>query len=499
MLRELGPEGRQEVAPTVRSGVWATRRKEVRRTDTAVWCRPSGPWGQFAMVCWTRTLRSGLLPAGPPGLVLLAILTCVAASGCNRPATAQAPPAGSALEVVVTGKPTRKTLTLTTTQPARIEPIEQTPIHSKIAAYVGEVQVDYGDKVKKSQPLLKLMAPELDAALAQRNSLLEQAHAELAQAEAGAKAAEAAVTTARSKVAQADAGIDRAQTDIARWRSEFERMAQLATSGSVNRQVLDETQQKLGTAEASLKQATAEIEAAKAGVLQAQAEAVKAASDVTAAKAHVRVAEANVAQAAAEHSYLTIVAPYDGVVTHRRVDPGHFVQPAGAGGPPLMVVARSDKMRIFVAVPESDAGYVDVGDNVTLEVQSLRGAPLAGQVTRTGFALDPSSRSLDTIIDLENKDGRLRPGLYATAKITLQEQKDVLTLPAVAVVRQGKEAFCYRLIGGKAAKTPIQVGIKVADEFEVASGLAAGDTVILNKAAALKDGQAVEELKPASK
>jgi hypothetical protein len=84
-------------------------------------------------------------------------------------------------------------------------------------------------------------------------------------------------------------------------------------------------------------------------------------------------------------------------------------------------------------------------------------------------------------------------------KITLQEQPNALALPAAAVVRQGKEAHCYRLIGGKAAKTPIQVGIKVADEFEVTSGITESDTVILNKAAALKDGQPVEPLKTAAK
>ncbi len=433
----------------------------------------------------------------------LGILFSIGLAGCPPTAIAQAPAAsaasGGSLEVVLAGKPVRKTLTLTTTQPARIEAVEQTPIHSKLAAYVGQVLVDFGDNVKKDQPLLRLVAPELDADLAQKKALLEQARAQLLQAEAAAKAAEAAVATAQSKVAQAEATTDRAHADIVRWRSEFTRVGQLATSGSINRQLVDETQQKLGAAEASLKEAMAAIEASKTLVVQAQAEAAKADSDVAAAKAHVHVAEANVAQSEAVHSYLTIKAPFSGVVTVRRVDPGHFVQPADTSAAPLLVVARSDKMRIFVAVPEVEAGYVDVGDAVIIDSQSLRGADLKGTVTRTGFALDPGNRSLDTIIDIDNPDGRLRPGLYATAKITLQEQRDALALPAAAVVRQGKEAFCYRLIGGKAMKTPIQIGIKVADEFEVVSGISDGDTVILNKASSLKDGQAVEQLKPVAK
>src|SRR5207244_408124 len=157
----------------------------------------------------------------------------------------------------------------------------------------------------------------------------------------------------------------------------------------------DETQQKYRAAEASLKEALAAIDAAKAALQQSQAEAAKAAADIEAAKARIRVAEANVTQAEAMRSYLTILAPFDGVVTLRRVDPGHFVQPAGASAAPLLVVARSDKMRVFVAVPELEAGYVDVGDAALVDVQSLRGAEFKGQVTRTSLALDVSSRSLE--------------------------------------------------------------------------------------------------------
>jgi HlyD family secretion protein len=442
-------------------------------------------------------------------LLVLTLAGCGPTIGAGKPAAAGSPvtpvaapasaPSSAALEVVLAGPPTRKSLTLTTTQPARIEALEQTPIHSKLAAYVGQVLVDYGDQVKKDQPLLLLVAPELDAERAQKIALLDQAKAELAQAEAGHRAAQAAIATARAQQVQAEAGISRAAADVDRWRSEFTRIEQLAASGAVNRQLVDETQQKLRAAEATLKESSAAIDSARATVVQSQAESAKAAADVESAAARIHVAEANVAQVEAMRSYMTIKAPFDGIVTLRQVDPGHFVQPAGSDAAPLLVVARSDKMRVFAAVPEIEASYVDLGDVVTIEVQSLRGAEFNGQVTRTSFALDAGSRALETIIDLDNREGRLRPGLYATVKITLQEQNDALTLPSAAVVRQGKAALCFRLIDGKASKTDIQLGIKVADEFEVASGLSEDDTVILNKAAALKDGQAVEVLKAEAK
>jgi HlyD family secretion protein len=441
---------------------------------------------------------------GPRGLPFITLFVCLALAGCSPAVLAQpksdsaANPAGANLEVVLAGPPVKKPLSFTTTQPARIEPIEQTPIHSKLAAYVGEVLVDYGDRVQKDQLLLKLVAPELDAELAQRRAMLEQARSERVQAEASSKAAEAAVVTARAQLAQAQAGTARAQADIDRWRSELGRIEQLSASGSINRQILDETRQKYRAAEAALQEARAAIDAAQAAVQQAQALLAKSTADIEAAQARVRVAEAHIGQAQAMLSYLNIKSPFAGVVTQRRVDPGHFVQPASGNSTPLLTIARTDKLRVFVAVPENEAAYVDLGDPAVVDVAAVRGAVIAGAVTRTGYALDVSSRSLETIIDLDNADGRLRPGLFATVRLMLQEKPDALTLPSAAVIRQGKDAFCYRLIGGKATKTPIQLGIKVGDDLEVLSGIAAGETVIMNKAAALKDGQSVKLLDTAT-
>jgi RND family efflux transporter MFP subunit len=442
-----------------------------------------------------RVQGSGFGIQAGPGTCSIVLL--LAFAGCDPAAVAQPQPAaGGALEVVQAGNPTRKTLTLTTTQPARIAALEQTPVHSKLAAYVGEVLVDYGDAVTKDRPLVKLTAPELDAELAQKEALLEQAAAEVVQAGAAKTAAQAATEATRALVAQAAAGTARCQADVERWRSEFTRIEQLAAGGSVNRQLVDETQQKHRAAEASLKEAVSAVDSAKAALVRAQAEAAKADADVTAAQARQRVAQANVAQALAQRSYLVIQAPFAGVVTQRRVDPGHFVQP-GAGVAPLLTIARVDKLRAFIAVPEAEAGFVDLGDPVTLEIPSLRGAEVSGKVTRTSLALSEGSRALETIVDLENADGKLRPGLFATAKATLQVQTDVLTLPAAAVVRQNKRAHCFILVDGRAIETPIQLGIKVGDDWEIASGIAEANLVILNKAAALKNGQPVERLKPA--
>jgi RND family efflux transporter MFP subunit len=392
----------------------------------------------------------------------------------------------------------RRTLTFVSTQPARIEAIEQTPIHSKLPGYVAEVLVDYGDTVAAGQPLARLSVPEMEVDVAQKRSLIDQAAAEVAQSQAKKKSAESAVVTAEAQVTQAEALIARNEADVERWQSEFARYEQLAAGGSVNKQLVDETRQKLRAAQSGRTEAEAGIAAAKAALEEAKSGVAAADADIVAAKARERVAHANLQHAQTLLAYAEIKAPFAGVVTKRGVDPGHYVQPAGAGASPLLVVARTTVARIFVAVPELEAGYVDVGDDVTISVQSLRGAEFTGKVTRTSAVLDESSRSLLTIIDIDNSEGRLRPGTYATAKIKLDEHRDVLTLPSASVVRQDKEAFCYRLIDGNATKTMIQLGLRVGEDWEVVSGLSDGDMVALNKAASLKDGQQLDVLKPAS-
>ena len=434
----------------------------------------------------------------------MSLALALACAGCQPPIVAQVGNAepgagGTSVEVVTAAKPSRKTLEFVSTQPARIEALDETPLFSKLSGYVAEVLVDLGDSVEKGQPLVRLSVPEMEVELVQRQALVEQSMAETRQAQAAVKAAEAAVATADAQVAQAQAAIGRTKADQDRWRRELARIEQLAESGVVNRQLADETTQKFAGAEAARQEADSVVVSAQAMVAQAQADVEKAKADVEAAQARERVSQANLQYCKTMLAYADIKAPYDGVITARRVDPGHYVQPAGGSGQPLLVVARTDIVRIFAAVPEVEAPLVDLGDAVTIEAQSLGGAPVTGKVARTPWALDRSNRALETIIDIDNKDGRLRPGMYATAKLSLAERKDALTLPPAAVLREGREAFCFLAQEGKAKKHPIQLGLRVGDDFEVVSGLTGDETVILNKASALKDGQPIEAKPPEPK
>jgi multidrug efflux pump subunit AcrA (membrane-fusion protein) len=165
---------------------------------------------------------------------------------------------------------------------------------------------------------------------------------------------------------------------------------------------------------------------------------------------------------------------------------------------------QSDTVRVFVEVPEADAGLVRDGMEARLRVQALKGREFEGSVTRTSGVLDPKTRTLRTEIDLPNKDGELLPGTYAYAVLTARRD-GVLTLPATAVVTGDGGAYCFRVEGGKAVKTPLQTGLVGGGLVEVLKKQPqpggpweafTGQEEIVEKAATAKEGQEVAPGRP---
>ena len=317
---------------------------------------------------------------------------------------------------------------------------------AKLAGYVEKVFVDIGDKVVKGQTLVKISIPEMQDDLEQKRALVAQAEAELKQAEVAVEGAKAAAKTAELHIAQADAGVIRAQGEQERWSSEHGRMKELAASRSVPQKVVDETSNQSKGAEGDLPRGTCQCSIGASPVEEARVNVQKAEADLGAAAAHLRVAKANLAHSTTLLEYTAIKAPYDGVVNRRLVVTGNFVSPAtnsAADAQPILVVCRTDIVRVFVDVPELEAEWVNEGDEAVVRVQALGEKAFDAKVTRNSWSVDPTNRSLRTEIDVPNPQGILRPGMYATATILLEQRKDVLTIPVTAIVREGALSILF--------------------------------------------------------
>jgi HlyD family secretion protein len=430
-----------------------------------------------------------------PALLVGLLLTH---SGCRRKTAepTSLPGQSAAADRVTAGKPVRKTLKLITTQPGRIEAFEEAPLVPKLAGYVQDLLVDIGDTVKKDQLLIKLSIPEMLDEVKQMEARVAQADAEGSQAEAAVKAAEAMAGTADAKVAQAKAGVGRAAGEYERWKAEHARLTELAAKGSVTQKLVDETLNQLRATEAARQEADANVKSAEAALRAARANVQKSQADLVAAGAQKKVAVANLAHTKTLLEYTEIKAPFIGVVTQRNVDIGHYVHPiTGGATQPLLVIAQTDQVRVFVDVPEMEAPLVDAGDkpdSAVVRVQSLGEQGIDGKVTRTSWSLDKANRSLRAEIDLPNAGGKLRPGMYAKVDILLDQRDNVLTLPATAIVRDGGFTYCFVVESGKAERKRIELGLRSGADVEVRSGVAGDQLVVLARGDSLVQGQPIE-------
>jgi HlyD family secretion protein len=458
---------------------------------------------------WAGVWRRYLLWVAASGAASLGLgLT----AGCNRPGEAppaESPSAAEATEVAV-AKPQRRTVRRLIAQPGyNIEAFQQTPVYAKIPGYVRKVRFDIGDRVRKGDVLAEVWVPEMEVELRQKEAAVRRADAEVWQARKVLAAAEADVKSAGALVKEAEAGRLRAQAQVKRARSQYERLSRAGRGGVIDQESVSETQLGFEASKAALAEVEAKIQSARAARDASRAKRDKAEADVSVAEAHLEVKRADRDHVKTLLGYTRVPAPFDGVVTRRNVDEDHFVQPAdssGARGGPLFTVEQVDPVRVFVNVPEVDAAWVRKDDPAVIRVQGLKGQEFKGKVTRSSYSLDPRARTLRTEIDLPNAGGKLRPGMYVYATI-LVEHPNVWALPAAAVVTRDEETFCYRVEGGKAVRTPVQVGLSDGKWVEVLKKQAkpprpGGDAswqdftgeeqIVQDNAAALKDGQAVK-------
>jgi multidrug efflux pump subunit AcrA (membrane-fusion protein) len=390
-------------------------------------------------------------------------------AGCGAPVKSAAPVRLDPEVKVV--HPEKRTLVRRVDQPGVIEAYERTAVYTKVSGYVRKWYVDVGDRVKKDMLLVEIEVPELVEELQQKQALVVEAQAAVNQAHEQQAIAEATLAASVDEIAEAEATVKRAAADVELRDLQAKRMARLVESQALQQELLDEARKSLGSARAGQDGAVASVRTKKALKATSEASVKKAAADVIVAEAKVKVAEADARRLAALVSYTKITAPYDGIITDRNVSTGDFVRP-GTGDPsegraaeaqsstratPLYLLARVDRVMFVVGIPELDSAFVHPGSDAMVRVQAL-GTEMAVPVSRVSRRLESQSRTLQAQIDLPNADGKLMPGMYATGTVKIERQ-GVPAVPTSAVVETGEQTYCYLLDGGKAVRTPVQVGI----------------------------------------
>jgi len=189
-------------------------------------------------------------------------------------------------------------------------------------------------------------------------------------------------------------------------------------------------------------------------------------------------------------AYLRVTAPFDGVVTERRVHVGTLVGP-GADASSLVRLEQVSHLRLVTPVPESYAAGVLKGAEVSFSVSAHVGESFPAVVSRPSLSVSPETRTMAVEADVDNRAGRLAPGMYAEVSWTLRRDKPSLFVPRSAVAQTTERIFVIRIRDGKAEWVDVHRGVSQGDRVEVFGDLKPADRVVLRATDEIRPGAAV--------
>lgn len=207
------------------------------------------------------------------------------------------------------------------------------------------------------------------------------------------------------------------------------------------------------------------------------------------AEADLAAADANVKRLEQLEGFRRIVAPFAGVVTRRSAEVGNLIS---AGGKELFAITQTDALRLTIWVPQSYAGEIKVGQEVNIKVSEFPGKRFTASIENVAGAIDPLNRSRQVDLILPNPDGKLLPGTYVEAGISLSNGINALIVPA-NVVASGQDGPRIATVDAdsRLAFRPVKLGRDLGREVEILDGIAASDTLVQSPADALMDGERV--------
>ena len=228
-----------------------------------------------------------------------------------------------------------------------------------------------------------------------------------------------------------------------------------------------------------------------------QQDADTRAGQAAASGAQAASARANVARLEELESFKRILAPFDGVVTARNTDIGALITAGQTSGAALFRVADTQKLRIYIEVPEPYAPKTKPGVEVELLFNEHPGKQFPASLVRTARALDPTQRTLRVELQVDNSQGELFPGAYAEAHFKIPGSTRSVRIPATALIFRSK-GLQIATVGSdnKAHLRSIIQGRDFGTSIEVLSGVTAEDQVIINPPDSLSDGGQVKIAPP---
>jgi RND family efflux transporter MFP subunit len=340
----------------------------------------------------------------------------------------------------------------------QFQPYQVVDVHPKVSGYMRRINVDIGDIVHQGETLAVLEVPELKAQVEQTGFELKQSQEEITRAQheiSGAEALHAALHAASERLREAAA----------------------TRPGLIAQQELDDAQSK---------------------DLASQAQVDSAKSALAAAQQHAEAARADDERVQALENYTNVVAPIAGVVIWRYADTGALIQGgtnSNSQNLPIVRLSQSSLLRLRIPVPEDDVRYVHDGGALQVRVDAI-GKSFTGKIVRFTRDVNFETRTMETEVDVDNKDLSIAPGMYANTLLQLASVTNVVTIPVEAIVlnTQGQQTVYVLDSGNHVHIRNVTVGIEGTKLAEITSGIDPGNRVLIGGQEKYQDGAEVNPL-----
>ncbi|SOD78432.1 efflux RND transporter periplasmic adaptor subunit [Spirosoma fluviale] len=371
------------------------------------------------------------------GITTLALgfTACSTASSDNKPTATKEPDIQQVEVTSVQALQPSNRVTL----PGELKPWNRVNMYAKVKGFVRDVTVDRGTTVRKGQVLARLDAPEIISELSQ------------AQAQVQAQEATLVEQTTRARASKLT----------------YSRLVQTAKmEGAVSANELDQALAKMQGDSAMVAVARGTVQAARSNYQ---------------AKTELR-------------QYLTITAPFDGMVIERNISPGALVG-AGDGGKPLFVLEDSRTLRLTVAIPETFANQLPKKSAVSFSVNAMPDRRFNAKLARSAESLVETNRAMMAEFDVANAAHELKSGMYAEVLMPVERSGKTLFVPTTSVVSSSEKMFVIKVNDNRAQWVSVQKGNVVDSLVEVFGDLQAGTPIVKKASEEIRDGQAIKTVR----
>lgn len=347
---------------------------------------------------------------------------------------------------------------------------EQTDVMPETSGKIAAVGVDMGSYVRRGQMIVKLDDADLRIRVQQAQAQLDQAKATLRQNEAkiGLRPGQKFNPENVPEVAAARAALDLAEKNLRRYEK-------LIESGDISRAAYDQQRSQRDQLRELYEVAIHQAQQNYAAVANAQ-------GVVDAAQTQLALAKRNL-------NYSVVTAPISGYVSDRTADIGEYVSPQQK----VATIVNLNPLRVRIDIPEQAIPRVHVGESVSVAVAAYTDRSFAGHIARVSPSVSATSRTLTVEAEVQNPNGELKPGQFATVRILLPQSEPAVLVPQRALRQISGATYVFVIKNGRAEQRLVQSGQAEGDLIEIVSGVAADEVVATSNVDQLSDGANVKQ------